>query len=82
MGTNDIANSFLNLMGSWVETDGQVQAWRDGHEPAVSTLPWFSAQWCLGLDLLHIWFLGVGRDMLGTALRILIGDKHFLRAEP
>ena len=70
-GTNDVNMSYTNIAPAapWRDTiyDGSTP-WDE--QPSLSKLPGFDLR-MLGLDILHIFHLGVGRDLLGSAIRVL-----------
>jgi hypothetical protein len=75
-GSDSLDYCYTNLNGSWRETiDVSPAPWED-RAPAMASLPGFHLHRTLGLDLLHIWHIGCGRDLAGSALKVLIGRSE------
>ena len=66
--TNTAANA------PWLATEFQDVPW--DITPTLAALPGFQVQ-MLELDLLHIFHLGVGRDLVGSALRVICQTNVF-----
>ena len=75
-GTGDLAYCYTNVAddASWRATEWTTDPWTE--QPAFATLPGFSLK-MLNVDLLHVWHLGVARDMTASVLRVLAKAKHF-----
>jgi len=58
----------------WLATEYQDDMW--DVMPTLAALPGFQVQ-MLGLDILHIFHLGVGRDMVGSAMRVICQTSVF-----
>ena len=58
----------------WRSTIYTTEPWRVA--PALSKLNGFSMR-LVSTDLLHTWNLGCLRDVIGSAVKILIRDKHY-----
>ena len=55
---------------AWRDTIYTTLPWPDDQEPSLSKLPGFNLK-MLGLDILHVFHLGTGRDLVGSAIRVL-----------
>ena len=75
MGSLGLLMCFLNLLGGWLVTIGTVVPWTVA--PELSRLLGFHMLYTIAIDLLHVFHLGIARDLLGTALKLLIRDKDF-----
>ena len=64
----------LALDSSWRNTIYSDEPWEIA--PAFSSLPGFDIR-MLGLDVLHLFHLGVGRDLIGSTMRIFCKDGVF-----
>ena len=75
-GTDDVAMSYTNTASDapWLLTEYVDVPWCV--QPTLSLLPGFSIK-MLGLDLLHIFHLGVGRDLVGSSMRVLCTTMIF-----
>jgi hypothetical protein len=72
----DLHYCFTNVNGQWLLTVGHNgDPWEI--RPALADLPGFDIRWMLGVDVLHVWHIGIGRDLIGSVLKILIKDKTF-----
>lgn len=58
----------------WLQTEYQDIPW--DVEPSLARLPGFRIE-MLGLDILHIFHLGVGRDLIASALKVICGTTVF-----
>ena len=69
-GTDDLEMSYTNIASTaaWRDTIYTTAPWED--EPALSKLPGFSIR-MLAIDILHVFHLGCGRDIIGSAIRVL-----------
>ena len=75
-GLRDVAYAFT-------DTRECARFWEDLHTqcpwkylPAYATLPGFEIS-AIVPDLLHVWHLGVGRDVLGSSLAIMLSNRVF-----
>ena len=70
-GAEDIRYSYTNISATapWMSTIGTVPAWR--LTPSYTLLDGFHAGF-IQADLLHIWHLGTGRDLIGSALAFMV----------
>ena len=68
-GTNDLSYCYTNVSddASWRATEWTSDPWME--PPAYSMLPGFSLK-MLNVDVLHVWHLGVARDMTASVLRV------------
>ena len=71
-GTADAAWCYSNVDVSapWRSTMYAEAPWPPNITPSLAKTIGFSVA-MLGVDLLHIWYLGVGRDLCASAIRIL-----------
>ena len=65
-----LANSYTNTDGDWVKHICENVPWDS--EPAFARLLFFVLLLFIAIDLMHIWHLGVGRDVCGSTLKYLI----------
>ncbi len=65
--------SYTNVASdaAWLQTEYLDLPWNI--QPTLSLLPGFRIE-MLGLDILHIFHLGVGRDMVASALKVICGN--------
>ncbi|CAE7244739.1 unnamed protein product, partial [Symbiodinium pilosum] len=78
-GSHDVAD----VACAFTDTRGCARFWADLHTqcpwkylPAYATLPGFEIS-AIVPDLLHVWHLGVGRDVLGSSLAIMLSNGVF-----
>lgn len=72
-GNLDLA--YTNTECRWKGTEYQSLPW-DHPDPVLTELAGFDIRMAHP-DLLHCWHLGVGRDLLGAALKVLIKSQYF-----
>ena len=70
-GAEDIQYSYTNISATapWMSTIGTVPAWR--LSPSYTLLDGFHVGF-IQADLLHVWHLGTGRDLIGSALVFIV----------
>ena len=75
-GTQDLTYCYTNVSddASWRSTEWTSDPWIE--PPAYSMLPGFNLK-MLNVDVLHVWHLGVARDMTASVLRVLSKSKYF-----
>ena len=75
-GSHDLSMCYTNSSddAAWLNTVYLDEPWEV--TPTLSFLPGFDIK-MLGLDILHIFHLGVGRDLIGSALRVLCRGNIF-----
>ena len=69
-GTHDVEMAYTNCADDapWRDTIYTTLPWDE--EPSLSKPPGFNLK-MLGLDILHIFHLGTGRDLVASAIRVL-----------
>lgn len=76
--TKSLQNPFADLhpQAGWRQTidDPNDPPWDD--PPALCRLRGFKPNWLLP-DVLHVWFLGVGRDVCGSVICLLIRNRFW-----
>jgi hypothetical protein len=71
-----LLNSFTNPDGPWTFAPlMQSVPWNT--EPAFAKLLFFCLLLSIGIDLMHCWHLGVGRDVCGSAIKYLIQKRGY-----
>lgn len=75
----DVSWSLYNLSGQWVQGCDDVEPPWDSARPApaLTALPGFACWPHISLDLLHIFYIGIGRDCAGSCLKLMIQSKLF-----
>lgn len=75
-GSHDLSMCYTNTSddAAWLNTIYLDEPWEV--KPTLSFLPGFDIK-MLGLDILHIFHLGVCRDLIGSALRVLCRGNLF-----
>ena len=75
-GSRNLAMCYTDTSdeAAWLNTQYVDEPW--AVRPTLSFLPGFNIK-MLGLDILHIWHLGVGRDLVGSAMRVLCKENIF-----
>lgn len=63
-------------MAPWWATQGASNPWPDDCPPPYQDLVGFQGPEMIHGDLLHLFHLGVGRDMCGSILRIVLGEQR------
>lgn len=79
-GTADVDWCYSNVSPSapWRGSLWSQDPWPQNVVPSLTGLLGFSVR-MLGVDLLHIFHLGVGRDLCGSAVRILVTKRGYWR---
>ena len=67
-GTHDLPMSYTDVSddAAWRGTIGQMEPWDS--QPCLLRVSGFSWSLMIGIDVLHAWHIGHGRDMLGQVL--------------
>ena len=75
-GTLDLNYAYTNVNdnAAWRSTEWTTLPWQ--HTPELSLCRGFSIK-MLAVDLLHAFHLGCGRDLLGSALKVLVKQRYF-----
>lgn len=79
-GSTDVSWSYSNVDDNapWRATLFAQDPWASNTVPTLTGILGFDVK-MLGVDLLHIWHLGVGRDLCASAVRILISKRNYWR---
>ena len=79
-GTHDVSWSYSNVADDapWRNTLYEEPPWASGITPSFAGIVGFSTRQ-LSIDTLHVWHLGVGRDLCGSAIKILASKRNFWR---
>ena len=75
-GTSDVAFSYTNVADDapWKMTEFATEPWSE--MPAYALLPGFSLR-MVGIDILHAFHLGIGRDLIGSVIREMARDRFW-----
>ena len=75
-GSHDLEMAYTNIAetAAWRETTYAVCPWED--PPSLSMLPGFQLQ-MLSIDILHVFHLGCGRDIIGSTIRVLARQRFW-----
>ena len=75
-GSHDLSMAYTNIAetAAWRETIYTMCPWED--EPSLSKLPGFQLQ-MLSIDILHVFHLGCGRDVIGSTIRVLARERFW-----
>lgn len=75
-GTNDLNYAYTNVNddAAWRSTEWTTLPWQ--RTPELALRRGFSIK-MLAVDLLHAFHLGCGRDLLGSALKVLVRERYF-----
>ena len=73
---DDLSLCFTNVSRTalWRSTYLQTVPWNPVHEPSYVKLKGFDLSMVVP-DLLHVWNLGVSRDVIGSTLRVILSDQ-------
>jgi len=79
-GTSDESWSYSNVSDDapWRSTMYSQLPWPNHVVPSLTSVLGFSLK-MIGVDILHIWHLGVGRDLCASAIRILASKRGYWR---
>ena len=66
----------VSATAAWRDTQGVNMPWLEQEPPALTHLYNFRLS-VIGLDLLHIWHLGLARDVIGSVMVILLRARNF-----
>lgn len=66
----------VDVNATWRGTLNAEPPWATERAPALTMLRGFSSMWLLP-DPLHVWYLGVARDIVGSAMLLLVRKKGF-----
>ena len=77
-GTTDVETSYSNIADTapWRQTIRTSDPWSSEAKPTLSDTLGFSVDQ-LGVDILHIFHLGVGRDLCGSAIKLLASKRGY-----
>ena len=77
-GTNDVAWCYSNVDESapWRSTMYTEPPWPAHITPSLAKTMGFCLT-MIGIDLLHIWYLGVGRDLCASAIYLLARNRRY-----
>lgn len=73
---DNLSMCFTNISrtASWRNTILQTVPWHPDHEPSYLKLKGFDLAMVVP-DLLHVWNLGVARDVIGSTLRVILSGQ-------
>ena len=73
---DDLSLCFTNVSRTalWRSTYLQTVPWNPAHGPSYVKLKGFDLSMVVP-DLLHVWNLGVSRDVIGPTLRVILSDQ-------
>ena len=72
----DLDLAFTNSEANWTRTLYASVPWTES--PSYEHIPGFDLR-MLHADLLHIWNMGLGRDICGSVISLLVRQRGFLR---